>query len=274
MLSYINILNCMEPSTQQSSPAIPIAIISGFAMIALAIFFTSKSDVPTTVVNLPNSDSAAAASTGVSRPVSEDDYIRGNPNAQILMVEYSDYDCPFCNEYHATMNQIMDEYGVTGRLAWVYRQFPLAELHPNSPKISEAALCVGDVGGNDAFWKFTDLVFESRSLDEPTNVTKLPQYAESAGVPLKEYVSCMDSGRMEEAVVSQIEDGFNSGARGTPYTVLIVGNQQAVINGAQPYDVVKGIVSNLIEQIDGTFDTTTVDTSETPLNQAGVPLLE
>lgn len=265
----------MEPSTRQSSPAIPIAIISGFAMIALAIFFTSKDDVTNSaVVNQQSSSDAAAASTGVSRPVSEADYIRGNPNAPILMVEYSDYDCPFCKQYQETMNRIMDEYGVTGRLAWVYRQFPLAELHPNSPKISEAALCVGDIGGNESFWSFTDLIFESRNIDEPTNVTKLPQYAESAGVSQKEYIDCMDSGRMKDEVVSQIEDGFNSGARGTPYTILIVGSQQAVINGAQPYEVVKGIVDNLIAQLDGNFDTSTSNSSEVQLNGSGVPLLE
>lgn len=265
----------MEPSTQKTSPALPIAIITGFAMIALAIFLTSKDTPPTaSVYNQQNSKDSAAASTGVSRPVSEEDYIRGNPNASIMMVEYSDYDCPFCNEFHVTMKQIMDQYGVTGRLAWVYRQFPLAELHPNSPKISEAALCVGDIGGNDAFWKFTDLIFQERNLNEPTNVTKLPQYAETSGIPKDEYVSCMNSGRMKEAVVAQIEDGFNSGARGTPYTVIMVGDQQAVINGAQPYDVVKGIVNNLIEQIDGTYNTGTAVPTETPRNEAGVPILE
>jgi len=246
----------MEPTPQQSSPAIPIAIIIGFAMIAIAIFFSTKETAaPTTYVNLPNSADAAAASTGISRPVSEDDYIRGNPNAQILMVEYSDYDCPFCKEYHDTMKQIMDEYGVTGQVAWVYRQFPIAELHPNSPKISEAALCVGDIGGNASFWKFTDSIFQGREVEEPTSVTKLPNYAEAAGVKLEDYISCIESGRMRDSVISQIEDGFNSGARGTPYTILIVGNQQAVIEGAQPYEVVKGIINNLLEQLDGTFDT-------------------
>lgn len=86
---------------------------------------------------------------------------------------------------------------------------PLGDLHPNSPKISEAALCVGDLGGNAAFWKFSDLVFEERDIDAPTNVTKLPEYAEAAGVDRTKYIECVQSGRMEEKVLQSIEDGYN-----------------------------------------------------------------
>lgn len=239
----------MEPSTQQSSAAIPIAIICGFAMIALAIFFTNKTEDAPAVGTTTNSE---FASTGKIRPVDDTDFIRGNPNAPILMIEYSDYDCPFCKQYHDTMNQIMNEYGVTGKLAWVFRQFPLQQLHPNSPKISEAALCVGELGGNDAFWKFSDMIFGGRAIEEATNVTKLVTYAEAVGINKENYISCVESKKMEERVLKSIEDGYNSGARGTPYTILIVGNQQAVIDGAQSYETVKGIVENLIDQLSGT----------------------
>lgn len=262
----------MEPSTQPSSPAIPIAIICGFAMIALAVFFTNKNEqAPTPVAERL---SAESQETNSIRAVDDSDYIKGNPNAPILMIEYSDYDCPFCKQYHATMNQIMDEYGVTGKVAWVYRQFPLTQLHPNSPKISEAALCVGDIGGNDSFWKFTDTIFDKREIDEQTNITKLPSYAQASGVNTSDYNDCISSGRMQESVVASTQDAFNAGAKGTPYTVLVVGNQQAVISGAQPYDVVKGIVKNLVEQLDGNFDTETADTTEIPQNDQGVPVLQ
>ncbi|MCA9357488.1 thioredoxin domain-containing protein [Candidatus Nomurabacteria bacterium] len=261
----------MEPTTQKSSSAIPIAIVFGFAMIAIAIFFTSNNS-NTSIKTTDTEDEVVADNT--PSPVTNKDYIKGNPNAPILMVEYSDYDCPFCKSYHETMHQIMDEYGVDGRLAWVYRQYPLAELHPNSPKISEAALCVGDIGGNDAFWKFTDIIFDKRDIKEQTNVTKLPQYAEEAGVSKEEYLSCVKSGRVQEKLTVNLKDGFNSGARGTPYTVLIVGNQQAVISGAQPYDTVKGIVQNLVDQLDGTFDPDAVEVPETKTNSEGVPILE
>ncbi|MBP6881389.1 MAG: thioredoxin domain-containing protein [Candidatus Pacebacteria bacterium] len=262
----------MEPTTQPSSPAIPIAIVCGFTMIAIAIFFTNKND--SSSVAQTATEDGTEMTEQAPRAVTEADYIRGNPNAPILMIEYSDYDCPFCKQYHATLNQIMDEYGITGKVAWAYRQFPLAELHPNSPKISEAALCVGKIGGNESFWKFTDAVYNSRDVDEATNITKLPDLAETAGVSKEEYLSCMDSKEMEEKVMKDIKDGFNAGARGTPYTILIVGGQQAVINGSQPYDVVKGIVQNLIDQLDGTFDPATAEVSDVKKNEQGVPVLD
>lgn len=246
----------MEPNTQtSSSPAIPIAIVVGFAMIALAIFFTGNSDSRSTTTLLPSNEQEVV--TRGPRAVDETDYIRGNPNAPILMIEYSDYDCPFCKQFHETMVQIMEEFGIEGRVAWVYRQFPIPQLHPNSPRISEAALCVGDIGGQNAFWQFSDLVFEQREATEPTNIVRLPEYAERAGVERAAYEACMNSGRMKTAVEDSMREAFDIGARGTPYTILVAGNQQAVINGAQSYATVRGIVSNLIDQLDGRFDPAT-----------------
>jgi protein-disulfide isomerase len=259
----------MEPSAPQTSPIIPIAIIIGFAMIALAVLLNGK-DTEDILVQTPEQQ---VLEESVSRPVDDSDYIRGNPNAAIIMIEYSDYDCPFCKQFHTTMNQIMDEYGIKGQLGWVYRQFPIAKLHPNSPGISEAALCVGDIGGNSAFWTFSDLIFEGRAIDAQTNVTKLPQYAVKAGITEKDFNSCLDSGRMRESVEADIKDGFNSGVRGTPYTILTVGDQQAVIKGGQPYHVVKGIVSSLIDQLEGNFDLD-IDSAEMPLDDRGIPILE
>lgn len=242
-------------------------------MIAIAIFFTNKNKIETAVPVIAD-QATQQTKAGVPAPVTEADYIRGNPNAPIVMIEYSDYDCPFCQQFHATMKQIMDEYGVTGHIAWVYRQYPLTQLHPNSPKISEAALCVGKLGGNEAFWKFTDTVYNSRNIDEATNVTRLPDFAGTAGISESDFVSCLTSGETKETLVASIEDGFNAGVRSTPYTVLTVGDQQAVISGAQPYEVVKGIVINLIDQLEGNFDTSTENVGSLPVTEQGVPLLE
>ena len=259
----------MEPnSTQTSSPAVPIAIVVGFAMIAIAIFFTGNSSKEPAQIAVAPENSEETTTTSGPRAVDETDYIRGNPNAPILLIEYSDYDCPFCKQFHDTMNQIMDEFGVDGRVAWVYRQFPLEQLHPNAPKISEAALCVGDIAGQTAFWQFSDLVFEQRELDAPTNIVRLPEYAERVGVDRSAYTACMDSGRMKQAVAGCLEDGFNAGIRGTPHTFVGAGNQQAVISGARSYDTVRGIVNTLVDQLDGNFDPEAIPVSEVPVEEA------
>lgn len=243
----------MEPSTTPSSSnlqaiAIPLAIVFGFGLIALAVYFSGTNSPTAPVVEGPTVTTEKSA----IRPVDDTDFIKGNPNAPILIVEYSDYDCPFCKSFHDTMNQIMDEYGADGKIAWVYRQFPISQLHPNAPRISEAALCVGEVAGNEGFWKFTDLVFGERAVNEATNISKLPEYAVTAGANQKDFMACLESGKMKDKVSTSYSEAVAAGIQGTPHSFVLVGNQQAPIEGAQPYEVVKSIVDNLIGQLEGT----------------------
>ncbi|OGG88657.1 hypothetical protein A2592_02135 [Candidatus Kaiserbacteria bacterium RIFOXYD1_FULL_42_15] len=238
----------MQPNST-SSLAIPVAIIAGFALIAAAIFFSGDS-TPTASPKESNTVPAATTKT-VVRPVDETDNIKGNPNAPIMVVEYSDYDCPYCKIFDETMNKIMDDYGVTGKVAWVYRQFPIVQLHPNTARISEAAYCVAELGSNDAFWKFSKEVFDSREVNVQTDMTQLPIFAEKAGVNRAEFNTCLDSGKFQDKVQQSVAEAAAAGANGTPYSVVIVGDQQAVINGAQPYTVVKQIIDNLVAQLNG-----------------------
>ena len=238
----------MQPQSSTPSVAIPVAIVVGFGLIAAAIFFSGAGKAPAEVAK--NVPTETTKETTV-RPVDGTDYIRGNPNAPILVIEYSDYDCPFCKNFHETMTKVMEEYGVTGKVGWVYRQFPLEQLHPNAPRISQAAYCVGELGGADAYWKFSDQIFGKREVNEKTNMTKLPEYATTAGVDKAKFTTCLDSGKFKDKVDASIAEGAAAGAQGTPYSIVTVGGQQAVINGAQPYAVVKQIIDNLVKQLDG-----------------------
>lgn len=234
------------------SLAIPAAIILGFGLIAAAIFFSGKGGGTDVTIPGPNdSQDTQQNATGSINPITEEDHIRGNPNAQIVLVEYSDYDCPYCKNFHETMNRIIDEYGESGRVAWVYRHFPLEQLHPNAPRLAQAAECVAMLGGNDAFWTFSDLVFGERETNAQTNPILVPDFAETAGVDIDQFNACLEN----EETQAEVEEDFNNaiaiGGRGTPHTILIVGDQQGVINGAQPYEVVKQIIDNLIAQLDG-----------------------
>ncbi len=239
-----------------SNNKIPIAIIIGFFMLSVSIFFIGKSqNDKITETNVSEKSVAENVDTTETiKTVDKNDYIRGNPNAPILIVEYSDYDCPFCKEFHGTMKRIMAEFGAEGKVGWVYRQFPIADLHPNSPKISKAALCVGDIGGNDAFWRFSDLIFENRSFDQFTLVTKLPSYAKDAGVNINDYKKCMEKPDMEEAVTNSLKDGIKMGIKGTPHVVIIAGGEAEQIDGSISYVVLKDIINNFLDQLTGRID--------------------
>lgn len=249
-----------EPQTQaqvatihtRNSLGIPIAIVIAAALIAAAIIYSGMQK-PGNTVQIGNGEQAAqvAQQTGEVTPVTEKDHIRGNPNAPIVIVEYSDYDCPFCKNFHETMNKIMEEYGPDGQVAWVFRHFPLKQLHPNAPAVAAAAECVANLGGNEAFWKFSDLIYQDRSVNEPTNVAKLLEYAVSSGVAKDAYTKCVEAGTYTKDIDADIAEAMKAGARGTPYSVLMVGDQQGVINGAQPYATVKQMIDTVIAQMNG-----------------------
>lgn len=234
------------PPTRRDSIAIPIAIVIAAGLIAGAIYFTStKNEAATNGDTLPT-----ATETPEIRQVDANDHVRGNPNAPIMFVEYSDFDCPFCKNFHETMNRIMDEYGSSGKVGWAYRHFPIAQLHPNAPKIAEASECVAELGGHGAFWKFADIVFREKPQNDTTEISRLSEFAESAGVSRSDFESCLQSGRQKAKIEASIQEAVDAGARGTPHTLVLIGDQSGVINGAQPYEVVKQVVDGLIQQME------------------------
>jgi len=246
----------------RQSFAIPAAIVVAASLIAGAIYLSSKNAAPTP-------KEAPEEQEIVMRPVDASDHIRGNPNAPILLVEYSDYDCPFCAQFHTTMQRIVDKYGTTGDVAWVYRHFPITQLHPNAPGIAAASECVAELGGNDAFWTFSDLVFEEKPIETRngqqhvglTDVSRLPEFAERAGVDRTEFSRCTASGKYGDAIAASVAEAQASGGNGTPHTLIVAGNQViGTIPGAFPFENFRGsdgqmqsgvdeIVANLVAQI-------------------------
>jgi protein-disulfide isomerase len=247
-------------SSYRSSLGIPIAIVIAAALIAGAIVFTGMQKSNGSQVGNGKNTEQQTGETVVA-PVTEKDHIRGNPNAPIMIVEYSDYDCPFCRAFHDTMTKIMNEYGADGKVAWVFRQLPLEQLHPNAPKIAEASECVASIGGNEAFWKFSDALNNSRKIVygtagnitsvEPTNMNRMNEFVAAAGVDQAKFTQCLESGKFTAKVEEDVKAGFAAGAKGTPYSILIVGDQQGIINGAQPYEVVKKMIDTVITQMEG-----------------------
>lgn len=233
--------------------SIPIAIVIAAALIAGAIYLSGQNTPEQQATTDPDQQQQEQQTPERDvEPVTEDDHIRGNPNAPILLVEYSDYDCPFCKNFHDTMKQVMNEYGVDGKVAWVYRHFPLEQLHPNAPEIAAASECVAELGGSEAFWTFSDLIFSERGTNEPTDLSRLPEFAQTAGVNQGEFELCANSDKYAEEIDQNIQAAIAAGGRGTPHTIVIVGGQViGSINGAQPYSAVKQNIDNLLEQIEG-----------------------
>ncbi len=185
--------------------------------------------------------------TGAIPAVTDNEPSRGNKNAAVTLVEYSDFECPYCARFHPTLQQVMKDYG--DKVRWVYRHYPLP-FHPNAQKAAEGSECVAKLGGNDAFWKYADaIIAENDKLGGKLTPESIPAAAAIAGVNASSFKTCLDSGEMAAKVKEVQDKGSAAGISGTPGTVVITKDgTQTYINGAQPIDQVKLIIDSALEQ--------------------------
>lgn len=175
--------------------------------------------------------------------VSSEDHIRGSLDAKVFLIEYSDLECPFCQRFHPTVEQVLDEYG--DDVAWVYRHFPLNSIHPNAQRAAEASECVAQLGGNDAFWQFVDDVFAQSGPD--LSVDGLADFAAGAGVDTASFASCLESESTKDLVDQDASDAQSAGATGTPSTFIVsASGDSRLIPGALPFAQVQQAVDEAL----------------------------
>jgi protein-disulfide isomerase len=191
----------------------------------------------------------AAARMAAMRPVSKDEHIRGNPAAPVTLIEYSDFECPFCKRFHLTAKKVVDESN--GQVKWVYRHFPLDELHPlKARKEAAASECAAELGGNDAFWKFADRFYELTPSNNRTDIDRvLPQIAREIGLDAEKFASCLASGRHDQRVDEDLQNAYDTGGRGTPWSIIVSkSGKMYPLSGAQPYAAVKRLVESALQE--------------------------
>jgi len=172
---------------------------------------------------------------------------KGNKNAKLTLIEFSDYQCPFCSRHvQQTLPQLETDYIKTGKVKYVFFDFPL-DFHKNAFKAAEAADCAGEQG---KFWEMHDKLFENQKALEGSDLTN---YAKSIGLNMSKFQKCLDSGKYASQIKKEIELGQKSGVTGTPSFFLGVTNPKdpnvkavKVIKGAQPFN-------NFKEAIDTTL---------------------
>lgn len=177
-------------------------------------------------------------------PVSDADHLRGKKSAEVVVIEYSDFECPFCQSFHPTMQQVLQEYG--DKVAWVYRHFPLVSIHARALPAANAAECVAALAGNDAFWKFTDMVFgdQEKFLTE----AGLAEAAVAAGVKKTDYDSCFSSQKYNSLVTSQQKSGENAGVTATPNNFVVNKKGEVwFVPDAIPFATLKTIIDEALK---------------------------
>jgi len=205
-------------------------VLAGILVI-LVIFFVlpSSGNSPTTGAVVGNQPAPTVPTQPSQVTATADDDARiGSPNAPVEIIEFSDFECPFCARVAPTLKQIIAEYGDDVTL--VYRDFPLTSIHPMAIPAAVAAECVRQQGGDEAFFQYHDKIFANQQL---LNQASLGQWAQELGYNL----DC-DNSELEKEVLKDLADATAAGGRGTPYFVI----NGIPLSGAQPFSAFKTII--------------------------------
>lgn len=213
---------------------IPVSIIIAGLLIATAVILTGQ--VGGGGQQVPQGPDLEAAKKVA--PVTAADHIRGSQNAKVTLIEYSDFECPFCSRFHPTIQQALKEYD--GKVKWVYRHMPLTQIHAQAEPSANAAECVAALGGNEAFWKMADGLFNNQTALSTTLYEKL---AIESGVSLAAFRTCFTNKQYQSRIDSDVANALEAGGTGTPFTIIVAeGKDPQVIEGAQPYEAVKAAI--------------------------------
>lgn len=226
--------------------SIPLAIVIAGGLIAGALYYSNIKTAKemAKVKTLPNTDERV----GEMRPISSSDHILGNPNADVIIVEYSDTECPFCKQFHTTLRRVMEEYGKDGKVAWVYRHFPIDSLHSKARKEAEATECANELGGVEKFWEYTNTLYEITNSNDSLDPAELPKIAKTVGLDVKAFNTCLSSGKYAEKVEADYQDAVKAGGRGTPNSILVTKDgTKTTVQGAQPYESLKAVLDALLK---------------------------
>lgn len=229
-----------------SALATPVAIILAGALISGAVLL-SKGNTSgggnagvAAVANAPSTETSAKNITKVN----SDEHIFGNPKADITLVEFSDFQCPFCARFHPTLERVVNES--KGTIRWVYRHFPLTTIHQFAEGAAKASECVAENADNDAFWKFAKGLFENQDTLGTALFEKL---AAPLGISKTKLTACMTQEDIAKSVNDDLKGALDSGGQGTPYVVII--NKKGGVSsfsGALPYEQVVGAIKQATEK--------------------------
>jgi len=241
----------MEKSNQggkSSKMMFAFGIVVGIAILAIVGLIWAVSTRPSSD---GGQDQVATGGTGnpgnpnnqapppprvVDIEVSQSDHIRGNFDAPVTIIEYSDFQCPFCGRFDSTMKQVVANY--PNDVRWVYKHFPLDSIHPFARKAAEASECAAE---QDKFWEYSDELYANQSS---INLPFLKEAAKSVGLNTGKFDECLDSGKFASKVNDDYREGISAGVSGTPGNII----NGELISGALPYDQMVAIIDSILNQ--------------------------
>ena len=180
--------------------------------------------------------------------IKSDDYIRWNKDAPLTLIEYSDYECPFCKRFHATAQQVVDNYPED--VKWIYRHYPLPFHDPIATQESIAAECVWSIWWNDKFWEYTDLIYSTTKSNKWLAESQLPVMAEGMGIDKAEFETCLSSWKFADKVNNQRAEWTAAWVTWTPWSLLVNDAtwEIVMIKGAKWFTTIKADIDRMLKK--------------------------
>ena len=234
---------------------IAVSLISAFfagSYISLKSDEMTKSELTEMITKLESKivKSQQASDQPNVQPISisvDDDPVRGNQDAPITIVEFSDFQCPFCARFQIqTLPLISEQYIETGKVKFVYRDFPIQNIHPNSMPAAAASECAHE---QDKYWEYHDALFKNQGVWDKAEITSaitiFKEFATQLDLKQDQFDACLNSGKYIEEINNDLKDGQKYGVTGTPG--FFIGNEEigfVKINGAQPFETFKSVIDS------------------------------
>lgn len=241
-------------NTVPSNVAYVLGVISGLAgvcvlgfFILLYLFLSGRglnfnlsgggALAPKVVAREPSAPLAPTAPSGpVEVKITNTDHVLGSSKAKVTIVEFSDFQCPFCQRFHPTLKQALTEYKDTVRL--VYRHFPLDSIHPQARPAANAAECAAEQG---KFWEYHDKLFVNQ---DKFNASYYPQLAGELRLNTAKFNECLSANKYQSKIDADYQSGIEAGVQGTPHSLV----NGVPVSGAVPYEQLKAAIEAALKK--------------------------
>lgn len=223
----------------------PVAIIIGSIILAIGLMGYG--------LITGGSTSGAPTTPFTGRPIDSTDFIDGNAKSKVIIVEYSDPECPFCMQVHPTIKQLRNEYAK--KIAFTYRHFPLTQIHPHALDESKAIFCAGKIGGGVKYFEYIDSLFGYKINNKTTQLTPTGKedLALNLGIDKQAFMSCVSGQEAATAVNNSMNDGVAAGVQGTPASFILIKTRDgyqtvSMVDGARPYTYFKTVIDEALSR--------------------------
>ncbi len=223
----------------------PIAIIIAACILAgshIAYGFIIKNTV-----------TKVESSLFTGKPIDDKDHIEGNADSKVVIVEYSDPECPYCVTLHPTLKQVRTDY--KDKIAFVYRHFPLTQIHPNAFNESKAIACAGTLNGTKGFYSYIDALYGYKLSNQTTQLpaTGITDIAKNGGLNPATFAACMQAEDTALTIDTSVNDGVQAGVEGTPSSFVLVKTKKglevvAMLDGARPYEYIQAAIEEALSR--------------------------